>query len=112
MARPQGRTIDEASPGLDVVLPDGSRLHAVMPPITRRYTQVAIRKFTRRARRLDDLAESGTFTPSWPSPAGTVGAARVTAPGVAEGREAVVMSVGPRCLGVQAGRWVWTSVDF
>jgi pilus assembly protein CpaF len=63
VARPHGRTIDEASPGLDVMLPDGSRLHAVMPPITRRHTQVAIRKFTRRARRLDDLAESGTFTP-------------------------------------------------
>jgi pilus assembly protein CpaF len=61
-ARAQHRTIDEANPSLDVMLADGSRLHAVMPPITRQYTQVAIRKFTRRAHHLEDLVDAGTFT--------------------------------------------------
>jgi pilus assembly protein CpaF len=60
--RAYGRTIDESNPRMDVMLGDGSRLHAVMPPITRRFTQVAIRKFTRRAHRLEDLAASDTFT--------------------------------------------------
>src|SRR5438128_4397553 len=58
-----GRTIDEATPRMDVTLEDGSRLHAVMPPITRQYTQVAIRKFTRRGHRMQDLATTGTLTP-------------------------------------------------
>jgi pilus assembly protein CpaF len=62
VARTHGRTIDEATPRVDIPLQDGSRLHAVMPPITRRFTQVAIRKFTRRAHRLESLAESGTFS--------------------------------------------------
>ena len=63
VARQHGRTIDESNPRVDVTLQDGSRLHAVMPPITRQYTQVAIRKFTRKGQRLEDLAASATFTP-------------------------------------------------
>ena len=61
----QGKTLDEASPSADLLLEDGSRLHAVIPPISRLVTQVAIRKFTRRGSRLSDLArpETGTMTP-------------------------------------------------
>jgi pilus assembly protein CpaF len=62
VGRPFGRTIDESTPRMDVTLGDGSRLHAVMPPITRQYTQVAIRKFTRRGQRMEDLATTGTLT--------------------------------------------------
>src|SRR3954452_4028557 len=48
-----GRTFDEAHPRVDLTLPDGSRLHAVMPPIARDYTEVTIRRFTLLNRRLE-----------------------------------------------------------
>jgi pilus assembly protein CpaF len=50
-----GRLFDDAHPRLDICLPDGSRLHAVMPPISPRYTQVTIRRFTLMDRRIESL---------------------------------------------------------
>lgn len=58
-----GRRLDETSPMVDARLPDGSRLHAVIPPLTSRWTHVTIRKFLLRARTLDDLVALGTLTP-------------------------------------------------
>src|SRR4051812_43207335 len=42
-----GRPIDDDHPILDARLPDGSRIAAVVPPIARNGTTVAIRKFSK-----------------------------------------------------------------
>jgi len=63
MLKPSGRRIDLSSPFVDATLPDGSRLHVVIPDITRRHWAVNIRKFVARAHRLEDLVELGTLTP-------------------------------------------------
>jgi pilus assembly protein CpaF len=57
-----GREFDTAHPRLDVRLPDGSRLHAVMPPITAEYTAVTIRRFTLFNRRLPYFVELGMLS--------------------------------------------------
>ncbi len=44
------------------MLPDGSRLHVVIPDITRRHWSVNIRKFVLQAAHLDELVELGTLT--------------------------------------------------
>jgi pilus assembly protein CpaF len=59
-----GRRFDEGSPRVDLSLPDGSRLHAVMPPVSSRYTQLTIRKFTLFDKRLSAAVELGTMPPS------------------------------------------------
>jgi pilus assembly protein CpaF len=50
-----GRLFDDAHPRVDLCLPDGSRLHAVMPPIAPQYTEVTIRRFTLLDRRIQSL---------------------------------------------------------
>ncbi len=60
---PLGRRLDEASPMVDARLSDGSRLNAVIPPLTSGSPHVTIRKFLLRARTLDDLVALGTLTP-------------------------------------------------
>lgn len=62
MLRQTGRRIDYSQPFVDASLPDGSRLHVVIPPITRSAWSVNIRKFSRSIRRLDDLVDAGTLT--------------------------------------------------
>jgi pilus assembly protein CpaF len=57
-----GRRLDEASPMVDVRLPDGSRLNAVIPPASTRWTSVTIRKFVLRAQSLHQLVELGALT--------------------------------------------------
>ncbi len=57
-----GRRVDLSSPFVDASLPDGSRLHVVIPDITRRHWAVNIRKFVVRARDLNDLKNMGTLT--------------------------------------------------
>lgn len=58
-----GRPIDEEHPFLDARLPDGSRIHAVVPPIARNGTTVAIRKFSKTKLQLKDLIAKGAITP-------------------------------------------------
>ena len=53
MLRSSGRRVDLSSPFVDATLPDGSRLHVVIPDITRDHWHVNIRKFVVRADRLD-----------------------------------------------------------
>ncbi len=60
---PLGLRIDRSSPMVDARLPDGSRLHAVLPPASVEFPLVAIRRFTQRVRSLDDLVTAGTATP-------------------------------------------------
>ena len=59
-----GRRFDEGSPRVDLSLPDGSRLHALMPPLTTQYTQLTIRKFTLFDKRLSAAVELGTMPAS------------------------------------------------
>ncbi len=63
MLKTSGRRVDLSSPFVDAVLPDGSRLHVVIPDITRTHWNVNIRKFVVRASHLDDLVTLGTLTP-------------------------------------------------
>lgn len=63
MLKSSGRRLDLSTPFVDAALPDGSRLHVVIPDITRAHWAVNIRKFTARASRLDHLVELGSITP-------------------------------------------------
>jgi len=63
MLKSSGRRVDLSSPFVDATLPDGSRLHVVIPDITRVHWAVNVRKFSVRATRLDDLVGLGTLTP-------------------------------------------------
>lgn len=56
-----GRRLDDASPMVDVRLRDGSRLNAVMPPASTRWTSVTIRKFVLRAQSLQELVTLGAL---------------------------------------------------
>ncbi len=60
MLKSSGRRVDLSSPFVDAMLLDGSRLHVVIPDITRRYWSVNIRKFVVKADRLEDLVALGT----------------------------------------------------
>ncbi|WP_153393449.1 CpaF family protein [Ornithinicoccus halotolerans] len=62
MLRTSGRRVDLSAPFVDAALPDGSRLHVVIPDITRRHWAVNIRKFVVAADHLDDLVRLGTLT--------------------------------------------------
>jgi pilus assembly protein CpaF len=62
MLRVSGRRLDLSSPFVDAMLPDGSRLHVVIPDITREHWAVNIRRFVVRARGLTDLIERGALT--------------------------------------------------
>jgi len=56
-----GRRIDDASPAVDVRLPDGARLHALLPPLARRPC-LTIRRHRMVAESLHDLVALGTVT--------------------------------------------------
>lgn len=56
---PLGRRIDEASPSVDARLPDGSRVHAVIPPISLIGPVLTIRKFRRQRLTVDSMVASG-----------------------------------------------------
>lgn len=62
LAAAAGRRLDDASPFVDVRLPDGTRLHAVLSPLARPGTALSLRVPARRAYSLDELAERGAFT--------------------------------------------------
>lgn len=62
MLKSSGRRLDLSSPFVDAALPDGSRLHVVIPDVTRQHWAVNIRKFILRASRLEHLVELGTLT--------------------------------------------------
>jgi pilus assembly protein CpaF len=56
-----GRRIDESSPMVDARLPDGSRVNAVIPPLSLSGPLVTIRKFSRRRLTMEDLIQLGTL---------------------------------------------------
>ena len=63
MLRVSGRRLDLSSPFVDAQMPDGERLHVVIPPITARHWAVNIRKHSSRAWRTADLVRLGSLTP-------------------------------------------------
>ncbi len=62
MLQSSGRRVDLSSPFVDASLPDGSRLHVVIPDITRAHWAVNIRKFRSGMRGLADLVRLGSLT--------------------------------------------------
>ncbi|MDX1468932.1 MAG: ATPase, T2SS/T4P/T4SS family [Acidimicrobiia bacterium] len=59
---PLGLRIDRSSPTVEARLPDGSRLHAAIPPASVDVPVVAIRRFTQRVKCLEDLIATGFAT--------------------------------------------------
>src|SRR3954447_26469047 len=57
-----GRRIDESSPMVEARLPDGSRIHAIIPPLSLSAPLLTIRKFARNGFALDELVEIGTLS--------------------------------------------------
>ncbi len=62
MLRTAGRRVDVSTPFVDALLPDCSRLHVVIPDVTRRHWAVNVRRHVLPASRLDDLVGVGTLT--------------------------------------------------
>ncbi|VFR22515.1 Type II/IV secretion system ATP hydrolase TadA/VirB11/CpaF, TadA subfamily [plant metagenome] len=58
---PLGRRIDESSPLVDARLPDGSRVHAVIPPVALKGAALTLRKFPVRRPGLQDLLAGGAL---------------------------------------------------
>ncbi len=59
---PLGRRIDESSPMVDARLPDGSRVNAIIPPLSLKGPVLTIRKFSKEPFQVDDLIRFGTWT--------------------------------------------------
>lgn len=89
MLKSSGRRVDLSTPFVDAMLPDGSRLHVVIPDITREHWAVNIRKFVLSAHSLDELIALGTITTQ---------AARFLEAAVASGLNIIVAG------GTQAGK--------
>jgi pilus assembly protein CpaF len=60
---PLGRRVDEASPLCDARLPDGSRVHVVIPPLSLTGPCLTVRRFRREGFSLRDLVARGTLSP-------------------------------------------------
>ncbi|HKP51160.1 MAG TPA: CpaF family protein [Chloroflexia bacterium] len=60
---PLGRRIDESSPYVDARLPDGSRVNAIIPPLSLNGPTITIRKFSKDPYTIDDLIRFGSVTP-------------------------------------------------
>lgn len=63
MIQPLGRTIDTANPMVDARLEDGSRLNAVIRPLSLKGPVLTIRKFKEELATIDDFLRTGTLTP-------------------------------------------------
>jgi pilus assembly protein CpaF len=59
---PLGRRIDEANPMVDARLPDGSRVNAIIPPLSVKGPILSIRKFARKRYTIDDLVRMGSVS--------------------------------------------------
>ncbi len=62
MLRGTGRRLDLSTPFVDSTLPDGSRLHAVIPDIVPQHWSINVRKFVARAGTVQELAAEGLLT--------------------------------------------------
>jgi pilus assembly protein CpaF len=59
-----GKTLNELNPQMDARLPDGSRVHVVLPPCARNGISVAIRRFGKFSLNLEKLIGYGSVTPT------------------------------------------------
>lgn len=62
---PLGRRIDESSPMVDARLPDGSRVNAIIPPLSLVGPSITIRKFRKDPFTVEDLIKFGSFPPEF-----------------------------------------------
>ena len=62
MLRHSGRRLDRLTPYVDADLPDGSRLHVVIPDITRKHWSLNIRKFASNQLSLSDLVAGSSLS--------------------------------------------------
>ena len=62
IVQPLGRTIDAANPMVDARLKDGSRLNAVIPPLSLKGPVLTIRKFSSNLDNIEDILRKGTMT--------------------------------------------------
>ncbi len=62
IVQPLGRTIDAANPMVDARLRDGSRLNAIIPPLSLKGPVLTIRKFAKDLESIDDLLVKGALT--------------------------------------------------
>jgi pilus assembly protein CpaF len=60
---PLGRRIDESSPYVDARLPDGSRVNAIIPPLSLIGPVLTIRKFAKTPLTVENMIDFGTITP-------------------------------------------------
>jgi pilus assembly protein CpaF len=72
-----GRRLDDASPCVDARLPDGTRLHAVLPPVATTGPYLSLRTFRQRPFTLAQLVERGSFPPAVADLLGAIVAARL-----------------------------------
>ncbi len=63
LIQPLGRTIDSSNPMVDSRLEDGSRINAVIPPLSVNGPVITIRKFKDNMETIDELLKIGTLTP-------------------------------------------------
>jgi pilus assembly protein CpaF len=63
LAATAGRRLDDGCPCADVPLADGTRLHAVLPPVAVAGPYLSLRAFRRRAFTLDELVAAGSVSP-------------------------------------------------
>ncbi|MEU0670581.1 TadA family conjugal transfer-associated ATPase [Streptomyces lavendulocolor] len=63
LAAVAGRRLDDARPWVDARLPDGTRMHAVLPPVAVGSTCLSLRVVRPRAFSLRELSEAGTVPP-------------------------------------------------
>ncbi|MEP6851883.1 MAG: ATPase, T2SS/T4P/T4SS family [bacterium] len=62
MLRTSGRRIDLSTPFVDAMLPDGSRLHVVVPQITQKHWAVNVRKFILGVTSIEELVALGSLS--------------------------------------------------
>ena len=64
LAAAGGQRLDDASPAVDARLPDGTRLHAVLPPVAGACALISLRVVRSRAFTVEQLVASGTLAPT------------------------------------------------
>ena len=62
IAKSAGRILNDDNPRLDARLPDGSRVHAVIPPLSRCGTVIAIRKFKKDTLSIEKMLSFGSLS--------------------------------------------------
>lgn len=63
MIQPLGKTLDASNPMVDARLKDGSRLNAIIPPLSVKGPILTIRKFNQEMSSIEDMIANGTMTP-------------------------------------------------